>query len=328
MKLTISKASGAALCCTMAVILLGTLFCTALTSPYDIPAGEKVKVTGLIRSRSGDTVRIKDKKSGQLFVVTITDKTRIERKKGHLQFLRHADMDVTALVPGLTIEAEGRGDARGRLEAEKISFSPDEFAVAVVQQQEIVADRKIAKEADSAAHEGIAAAVQAQSSADQATTSANRSDAQAQVATAVGVADATAVSMLNKRVSELDDYKNEFQVDVFFVRDSAVLDEKAKKDLDNLADIAKSVDGYLIEIAGYSSNTLSKEADEKVSEERAAVVAQYLREAKDIPLRRILVPVGYGDTHPAVSNKDAYDRELNRHVDIKILVNQSLGQGE
>jgi len=129
-------------------------------------------------------------------------------------------------------------------------------------------------------------------------------------------------------VSELDEYKNEFEVDIFFARDSAVLDEKAKKDLDNLADIAKSLNGYLIEIAGYSSNTLSKEADQKVSEERAAVVAQYLRERKDIPLRRILVPVGYGATHAAVSNKDAYDRELNRHVDIKILVNQSLGQGE
>ena len=84
----------------------------------------------------------------------------------------------------------------------------------------------------------------------------------------------------------------------------------------------------MIEIAGYSSNTLSKEADQKVSEERAAVVAQYLRDTKHIPLRRILVPVGYGATHPAVSNKDAYDRELNRHVDIKVLVNQSLGQGE
>ena len=131
----------------------------------------------------------------------------------------------------------------------------------------------------------------------------------------------------SKRVSELDDYKNEFQVDVFFARDSAVLGDKAKKDLNNLADIAKSLDGYLIEIAGYTSNTLSKEADQKLSEERAAVVAQYLRESKDIPLRRILAPVGYGATHPAVSNKDPYDRELNRHVDIRVLVNKSLGQG-
>jgi outer membrane protein OmpA-like peptidoglycan-associated protein len=328
-KLKTTKWSGAALCCAISVVLLGTLLCTASTSSTsDIPAGKKVKVTGLILSRNGDTVRIKEKKAGQFIVVNITDNTKIERKGGHLQFYRRTDMDVTALVPGLTIEAEGRGDAKGRLEAEKISFSPDEFAVEVAEQQEIMANKKAAKEADSAAQQGIAAAAQAQSSADQATASAGRATAETQVAGTIAVADAAAVSMLNKRVSELDDYKNEFQVDVFFARDSAVLTETAKKDLDNLADIAKSLNGYLIEIAGYTSNTLSKEADQKLSEERAAVVAQYLREVKNIPMRRILVPVGYGATHPAVSNDNAYDRELNRHVDIKVLVNQSLGQGE
>jgi len=259
--------------------------------------------------------------------VNITDNTKIERKGGHLLSFRHTEMDVTAMVPGLTIEAEGRSDAKGRLEAEKISFNPDEFADEVAEQQQVIANRKAAKKADSAAQQGSAAAAQAQSSADQATVSANRATADAQTANAVGAADAAAVSMLNKRVSELDDYKNEFEVDVFFARDSAVLDEKAKKDLDNLADIAKSLDGYMIEIAGYTSNTLSKEADQKLSEERAAVVAQYFREVKNIPMRRILVPVGYGATHPAVRNDDPYDRELNRHVDIKVLVNKSLGQG-
>jgi outer membrane protein OmpA-like peptidoglycan-associated protein len=289
--------------------------------------GEKVKVTGLILSRNGDTIRIKDKKSGQFVVVNITDNTKIERKGGHLLSFRRAEMDVTAMVPGLTIEAEGTSDAKGRLEVEKISFNPDEFAVEVAEQKEVMANRKAAKKADSAAQQSGAAAAQAQSSADQATASANRATADAQTANAVGAADAAAVSMLNKRVSELDDYKNEFEVDVFFARDSAVLNEKAKKDLANLADIAKSLDGYMIEIAGYTSNTLSKEADQKLSEERAAVVAQYFREVKHIPMRRILVPVGYGATHPAVRNDDPYDRELNRHVDIKVLVNKSLGQG-
>jgi outer membrane protein OmpA-like peptidoglycan-associated protein len=82
----------------------------------------------------------------------------------------------------------------------------------------------------------------------------------------------------------------------------------------------------LIEIAGYTSNTLETEVDQKLSEDRAAAVAGYFRE-KDIPIRRILIPVGYGPTHPAVSNKDLRLRELNDRVDIRILVNKSLGQG-
>jgi len=328
MRLPISKWSGAALCCALSVVLLGTLFHAASTETLKIPVNERGEVTGRILSRNGDMVWIKDKKSGQLVVVNITDNTKIERKKGRLRFFRHTDMDVTALVPGLTVEAEGRGDAKGRLEAEKISFSPDEFAVEVAEQQEIMADRKATQETAEVAQQGTAAAAQAKTSADQARGRANRADAEAQTAGVVGIEDAAAVAMLNKRVSELDNYKNEFEVDVFFARDSAVLDERAKKDLDNLAGIAKSLNGYLIEIAGYTSNTLTKETDQKVSEERAAVVAKYLREVKDIPMRRILVPVGYGATHPAVSNDNAYGRELNRHVDIKVLVNRSLEQGE
>jgi outer membrane protein OmpA-like peptidoglycan-associated protein len=321
------KWSDRCLCSVISVALFGTLLYTASISASNIPEGDKVKVAGLILSRNGDTVLMKDRKSGQFVVVNITDNTKIERKRGRLPFYRHTEMDVTAMLPGLTIEAEGRGDAKGRLNAEKISFSPDEFAVAVAEQQEVIANREAVKKADSAAQQGIAASVQAQSSANQAIVSASQADAQAQTAAAVSIADAIGVSTLNKRVSELNDYKNEFEVDVFFAWDSAVLDEKAKKDLDNLADIAKSLDGYLVEVAGYTSNTLSKESDQRLSEEREAVVAQYLREAKDIPLRRMLAPVGYGATHPAVSNKDPYDRELNRHVDIKVLVNKSLGQG-
>ncbi len=327
MRFKIREWSGVALCCAISVVFSGMVLYAASTGASDIPAGDKVTVSGVILSRNGDTVQIKDEKSGQLFVVGITVNTRIQREKSRMPFFRHADMDVTALVPGLTIEAEGRGDAKGRLEAEKISFNPDEFAVAEAEQQEIAADKKAANHANSAAQQGIAAADQAQSSADQAEATANRADADAQTAGAVGLADAAAVSMLNKRVSELNDYKNEFEVDVFFPKDSAVLDEKSKKDLDNLADIAKSLNGYMVEIAGYASNTLSKEEDQKISEERAAAVAQYLREAKNIPMRRILVPVGYGATHQAVTNKDPYDRELNRHVDIRILVNQSVAQG-
>ena len=219
------------------------------------------------------------------------------------------------------------GNSKGQLDADRISFTPDEFAVEVAQQQQIVANKAAAQNAQSAADQGIAAASQAQSSAGQAQASAGQASLQAQSAGALGIADAAAIAKVNQRVSDLDDYKNEFDVDVFFAWDSAVLDDTAKRDLANLADIAKSLDGYMIEIAGYSSNTLSKEADQKLSEERAAVVAQYFREVKDIPMRRILVPVGYGATHPAVSNKDPKLRELNRRVDVKVLVNKSLRQG-
>jgi outer membrane protein OmpA-like peptidoglycan-associated protein len=325
LKFNIGKWKLNVLFCASAAILLAGITYAAANKTRQFAAGDKAKVAGSILSRNGDLVRVRDKKSGEVVVVNITDNTRIEGKKHSVLFPRHSDMDVTAMVPGLTIEAEGVGNSKGQLDADRISFTPDEFAVEVAQEQQIAANKAAARNAQSVADQGKAAAGQAQSSAALAQDSANQASLQAEAAGALGSADAAAVAMVNQRVSDLDDYKNEFEVDVFFARDSAVLDETAKKDLDNLADIAKSLDGYLIEIAGYASNTLGAEVDQKLSEERAAAVARYFREVKDIPMRRILVPLGYGATHPAVSNKDPKLRELNRRVDVKVLVNKSPG---
>jgi outer membrane protein OmpA-like peptidoglycan-associated protein len=263
-----------------------------------------------------------DKKSGQVVIVNITDNTKIERKKHRFLFPRHTDMDVTTMVPGLMIEAEAVRNPKGQFDAVKISFTPDQFAIKNAQKEQVAANK--AKDAHGTGYEGTAAAGRSQSSAEHAQNLTDQPSVQAQDVAPLESADATDVSMLNHRVSDLDDYKNEFEVDVFFGRDSAVLNQRTRKDLDNLADIARSLNGYLIEIAGYTSNTLGTEVDQKLSEDRAAAVAGYFRE-EDIPIRRILIPVGYGASHPAVSEKDLRLRELNDRVDIKILVNKSLG---
>jgi len=150
---------------------------------------------------------------------------------------------------------------------------------------------------------------------------------QAEAAGVVGLADAAAILAVDQRVSELDDYKIESENDVFFDRDSAVLKDEAKPALADLAKLAKSFHGYLIEIAGYASNALGSKADQELSEERAAAVARYFYEVQNIPMQRILIPVGYGSTHPLASNANAEGRELNRRVDVKVLINKSLKEG-
>jgi outer membrane protein OmpA-like peptidoglycan-associated protein len=323
-KLTISKWTGLALFCAVSVVLLAALRFGSSRATSDIHVKHGVNVAGVILSRDGDMVRIKDKKSGQFVIVNITDNTKIERRKHRFLFPRHTDMDVTTMVPGLMIEAEAVRNPKGQFDAVKISFTPDQFAIKNAQKEQVAANK--AKDAHGTGYEGTAAAGRSQSSAEHAQNLTDQPSVQAQDVAPLESADATDVSMLNHRVSDLDDYKNEFEVDVFFGRDSAVLNQRTKKDLDNLADIARSLNGYLIEIAGYTSNTLGTEVDQKLSEDRAAAVAGYFRE-KDIPIRRILIPVGYGASHPAVSNKDLRLRELNDRVDIKILVNKGLGQG-
>jgi outer membrane protein OmpA-like peptidoglycan-associated protein len=300
-----------------------------------ISNGQSVKVSGLILSRDGDLIRVCEKKSGEVVVIRIDESTKVERTKSKFPFYRHVDMDVTALLPGLKIDTEGVGNSVGQLVAHKISFSPDEFAIEVAEEQQVEANKASTERAQASADQASKEASQAQESADQAQNSADtaqnsadQASVTAQAAGALSLADAAAVAAVDQRISDLDDYTNEFEVDVFFPEGSTVLDETARRDLANLADIAKSLNGYMIEISGYAAHhKFSLAEDRKLSEERAAAVARYFLEIKGIPLRRILVPVGYGATHPVASNQSARGRYLNRHVDVKVLINKSAGQG-
>jgi outer membrane protein OmpA-like peptidoglycan-associated protein len=321
-----------ALCITLAVSL-------SYAAPRPITAGSKGKVTGTIISRNGDLLKVREK-NGDVVTVALSEGTKIERKKGKIEFFRHANMDVTAMVPGLTIEAEGVGNSKAQLEANKITFTPDEFAIEVAEEQQITANKSAAQTAQNTANQGVAAAGRAQSSANQAASAANKAQSSAnqaqssanqagsaaRAAGVVGVMDADAIKMVNQRVSDLDDYKVVVEAGIFFPSGKYDLDDAAKADLDTVAKTAMSTEGYMIEVAGYTSSTGTKAENQKLSAERAAAVTQYLREKGNVPMRRILAPAGYGSTHPAAPNTDSMGREINRRVDVKVLVNKGMNE--
>lgn len=313
----------------LCAVIFMSLAWTARVNAGQIPSDQKAKVKGTIVSRNGDLVTVKDKKAGTKTVVDITNDTKIERKHGKVEFLRHTDMDVTAMVPGLTIEAEGVGNAKGQLIAKKITFTPDEFAVEVAEEQQITANQAAAAKAQTTADQGVKNAKLAQTSANQAQSSANAAGTDAQAAGAAALMDAAAVQMVNQRVSDLDSYKKVAEAVIYFPADGYTLDDPAKADLATLAAYTNGgIEGYMIEIAGYASSTGSKQLNQKLSEERAASVAKYLRETQNVPMRRILIPAGYGATHPDATNNDSQGRALNRRVDVKVIVNKGLNEGD
>ena len=307
-----------------ATLLAGITF-VSVASAQQITAGEKCKVKGKIVARYGARVEVQAAKTGSLAMVLITDDTKILRTKSKVVFRRHEDMDVTAMVPGLTIDAEGVGNGSGQLEASRITFSPDEFAIQVAQKQQIIANNSASTQTQSTANQGVAAASAAQSSADQAQTAANQAGSTAQVAGTLALMDAVSAEMLNQRVSDLDDYLTVAEAVIFYAPGKFILDDAAKADLDKLAALALSTNGYLIEIAGYASRTGTAAINQQLSEDRAATVAQYLRSEGNIPLRRIVVPAGYGSTHPDAPNDDPHGRALDQRVDVKLIVNKDLG---
>ena len=186
-------------------LLASSTFAATASKTRQLTQGEKAKVSGVILSRDGDLVRLRDKRTHEVVTLNILDATQIERENHKFPFYRHTDMDVTALLPGLTIEAEGVANSNGQLEASKISFAPDDFAIEVAQQQQVLANKAAAQNAQSTANEAGTAAGAAQTSADQAQNSADQSALQAQAAGVVGLADAAAIAAVDQRVSDLDD---------------------------------------------------------------------------------------------------------------------------
>jgi len=306
------------------VVLLTVITLASAAFAQTFSSGSKAKVQGTILSRKGDLVKIQDTKTGSPVWVKITDDTKIIRDKSKVAFHRHEDMDVTAMVPGLTIKAEGVGNADNQLEASKITFSPDAFAIEVAQQQEINANKSAASSAQTTANQGVAAAGTAQSSANQAQTTADAAGTVATAAGSLAMMNSGAVEMVNKRVSDLDDYQTVAEAVIYYPTGKYALDDAAKADLDKLVALTSQTDGYLIEIAGYASKTGTKEVNQQLSEDRASAVANYLRNKGNIPMRRIVAPAGYGSTHPDAENTDPQGRELNRRVDVKLIVNKGL----
>jgi outer membrane protein OmpA-like peptidoglycan-associated protein len=324
MKLITSKTLRLRLIYLPALILLIAGLAHASTPTKKFDAGKKAKVTGTIVSRNGDLVTIKVKKESTSAIVNITDNTKIAREKSFR--LRKEDEDVTAMLPGLTISAEGVGNSSGQLDASKISFNPDTFAVEVAEEQQIEANKSAAANAQTTANQGVAAAGHAQTSANQAQSSANQAGQLAAAAGVGAVADADAIALVNKRVSDLGDYKTVVEAALFFDPDQTTLSADDKKVLDKLASDAMSTQNYMIEIAGYASSTGTKAQNQKLSDERASAVTQYLRNSANVPMRRILAPAGYGATHAAASNADPEGRDINRRVDVKVLVNKGLNE--
>ena len=60
-----------------------------------------------------------------------------------------------------------------------------------------------------------------------------------------------------------------------------------------------------------------------LSERRAEAVVDYLVRDKGIPIRRVLNPTGFGEERPVASNDTRAGRAMNRHADVKVIVNRA-----
>ncbi len=103
---------------------------------------------------------------------------------------------------------------------------------------------------------------------------------------------------------------------IYFKTGSADLDKESEPLLNTGADIAKRCPSVKFDVEGHTDSTGTKSFNQKLSEERAKSVVDYLT-AKGVAPTRIR-SAGYGDTRPVAPNNSEANRAKNRRIEFKV----------
>ena len=287
-----------------------------------VASGQKTKVEGMILRRDNNTFTMRDM-SGSELTVQLTGNTKVEEKKSNF-FRSSKKYSNDQVTRGLYVEVEGRGDASGGLIAEKIKFSKDAQRVALSVTSQVVPVENRVGEAETRLTEAEQNAKRLSGQVEELTQVANLASGGAAAAQKTADQALEGVNKTNERISSLDDYEEKDMKTVNFKVGSAVLTPEGKAMLDEIATQAKSEHAFVIEVRGFASSDGSTSLNDRLSERRADAVVRYLAQQHEIPLRRIILPFGYGEAIPVADNSTREGRKQNRRVEVKILVNRGL----
>ena len=290
------------------LVLIGTLV------PVTLAAEQTVKVEGLIKGRSGELIILQTKENPDL-VVELKDGTDVGQLQGMLK-ARNKKMSMAALIPGLAIKVEGhyvddrliaqtvRFKGNDLKQAEAIEAGMHETKVQVQQNEEELAKQKAELEAQRQALKEQEAKV----AANQAAIAANKATIDAAVA----------------RFGQLDDYYILDEVTVYFGNGKVKVDPKYNPQLMALAEKAKTINGYMIEVKGYASSTGNTASNQKLSEDRANNVTNILLQQGKTPLTRMLAPGAMGESEQVGNEKTQEGQAENRRVVVRVLQNKAI----
>ena len=309
---------------TLALLPLTLVFGRVEPNTRTFTAGQQAKVDGVIISRDGQTIKLRGD-DDSVGTIDLTNDTRIQLKRGVLR--RKSAMNADSLVAGLRVEAQGKGNDKGELVADRVIFDPNSMKAS----RQI--DTRVAPvEARTGSLEGRAGQLESragQIEGRQGQLESQEKQTQQQVGQVKATADQAnqGVTDVNQRVSNLDQYQQKYKETVYFNTGSAVLAPTEQQKLDHVIQQTQNEKGYVVEVAGFADTTGKAALNQTLSEKRANAVVRYLEQQGNIPIHRILTPAGMGTSHEAADNKTNEGRKLNRRVEVTVLINQGVVTG-
>jgi outer membrane protein OmpA-like peptidoglycan-associated protein len=258
-----------------------------------------------------------------MVAVLLSDNTDIRETEGLFQ-LRKKRLDLKVLVPGLPVQMKGSYNAQNQLVAESVKFKSSDLKTAnsiqagiVPQEQQIQAHQQRIEQSEQQIKDQQAALQQQQKAIQQQ---------QQELTTAQAKIDANneAIATNNKRLSEMGQYNTLDALTVLFENGKVAIEPQYKSQLLQLAQKAKTINGYMIQIKGYASAVGSAALNQKLSTQRADNVTNFLVQQCGIPLTNILVPGAMGTSKQVEPDTTAAGQAENRRVVVRILQDKGI----
>ena len=268
-------------------------------------AGDQVK--GMITNRTGETLIVKS--GAATTTVVLTDNTTTKDDRG-LFGLGKEHMSNVVLIPGLKVSVDGSSDDQGRFVANTITVDGDDLETAEMVEAGVTptAEQVARNLRTLEAHSGHLASHDVQLAAHKENIETNEKE----------------IEEHEKRFAALTDFEVKGQATVRFNVGSSNISQEDQEQLQKVAETAKGLTGYIVEVMGYADSTGSAAMNTKLSEDRAKAVVTYLMQQGGVPVRHIVAPGAMGEYGPAASNETSAGRAENRRVEIKVLVNKGL----
>jgi OOP family OmpA-OmpF porin len=278
-----------------------------------VAAAQSTQVKGVINGRSGATMTVQSQNSETVTVV-LTSATQVLEPEGAF---RKKHLAMTALVPGLSVEVKGSMNGQNQLVADSVTFHGSDLKTAqdiqaglTPAEQQIQQQQQQMKQQEQQIQQQ-----QAQIQAEQQVSAEHAAELAANKA---------AIEAANKRFGELGEYNILGEVTVLFGNDKVIIEDQYKPQLLALAQQAKGINAYLIQVKGYASKVGSAALNQKLSTERAENVTDFLEQNAQIPLTNILSPGAMGTSRQVAPDTTAEGQADNRRVVVRILQNKGI----
>jgi outer membrane protein OmpA-like peptidoglycan-associated protein len=271
-------------------------------------ASAQTKLKGTITGRSGSEIVLQTADSPKLIVV-LTDSTDVAQLQGALK-ARNKKMSMAALVPGLPIQVEGTYNAENQLVASKIRFKGNDLEQALAIQAGLSETKQQAQQNTEELEKQNAALKEQQEALN---------EQEKKIA-----ANKAAIAANSARFGQLHDYYIIDEVTVYFGNGKVQVEPKYNPQLVALAEKAKAVKGYVIEVKGFASASGSTALNQKLSDQRAGNVTNILLQQGHVPLTNMLAPGAMGEIENAENDKSVDTEAENRRVVVRILQNKGI----